>query len=165
MKYQTLITEYEDDLQHYSPEQLKHVTEQGVWSLGQLYGHLIDVAQEYLDKVEACKTSGADQPLGKTEAGEQLFRNGGFPPVRIKLPDFLDRPSNVQTKEDTTTALHQLQLKMMECEGQLDALNPDYKVEHGGFGWLNGREWFDLIEMHFRHHLRQKSELEQKLGL
>jgi hypothetical protein len=48
---------------------------------------------------------------------------------------------------------------------KVDDINPNYRVEHGGFGWLNAQEWFALVGMHFRHHLRQKYELEQKLRL
>lgn len=160
-----LIETYKDDLQKYSPEQLRYKAEQRVWSIGQMYDHLILVALEYLDNVETCKAADVKQPLGKTEAGEELFSLGGFPPVKIKLPDHLDLPSNSESKEELTVGLDQLQQKMMEWEDKVDTVNPDYKVVHNGFGWLNAREWFDLIGMHFRHHLRQKDELEQRLGL
>jgi hypothetical protein len=54
---------------------------------------------------------------------------------------------------------------MSEWDEKVDTINPNFKVRHDGFGWLNSREWFDIIGMHFRHHLRQKNELEQKLGV
>ncbi len=59
---------------------------------------------------------------------------------------------------------HVLQ-RMRECEEKADTINPNKKVKHDGFGWLNAREWFDFAVMHVQHHLRQKSELEQKLGI
>jgi hypothetical protein len=46
---------------------------------------------------------------------------------------------------------------------QVDEIPPARKAKHGGFGWLNAREWLDLVEMHSRHHLRQKEELERYL--
>jgi len=95
-----LIEDYKNNLQRYSLEQLRYITEQGVWSLGQMYSHLILVAQEYLGNVETCMAADVEQPLGKTEAGEQLYMLGDFPPIKIKLPDFLDRPSNSESKED-----------------------------------------------------------------
>ena len=42
--------------------------------------------------------------------------------------------------------------------------NPKIKVEHPGFSYLNAKEWYQLIEMHFRHHQRQKKELDQFLN-
>jgi len=160
-----LIEAYKNNLQSYSLEHLRHISEQGVWSLGQMYQHLILVAEEYLGKVETCQAAGVEQPLGKTGAGEQLFKLGGFPPVKIKLPEALDKPSNSESKEDLADGLEQLRLRMIEWEGKVGVVNPNYKAKHDGFGWLNAREWFDLIDMHFRHHLLQKIELEQKLGL
>ncbi|MDQ0430163.1 MULTISPECIES: hypothetical protein [Caryophanaceae] len=46
---------------------------------------------------------------------------------------------------------------------KLASIDPNHKVEHGGFGWLNAKEWHKLVDMHFRHHLRQKEELESYL--
>ncbi|WP_201739081.1 MULTISPECIES: hypothetical protein [unclassified Exiguobacterium] len=40
-----------------------------VWSIGQMYDHIIVVAHEYLDEMEACLTNAEHQPLGKTEFG------------------------------------------------------------------------------------------------
>ncbi|KQL49640.1 hypothetical protein AN963_07920 [Brevibacillus choshinensis] len=161
-----LIEAYKNNLQNYSLEQLRHITEQGVWSLGQMYSHLILVALEYLDNVESCAKASEEQLLGKTNAGERLYKLGAFPPIKIKLPDLPENtPSNSERKEDPIDGLNQVQQKMMEWEWKVDTVNPNYKAEHDGFGWLNAREWFDLIDMHFRHHLSQQRELEHKLGL
>ncbi|PFI45332.1 hypothetical protein COI73_19775 [Bacillus cereus] len=43
---------------------------------------------------------------------------------------------------------------------------PDIQIkvpEHPGLGYLNAAEWFQLISMHFAHHLRQKSRLETEV--
>ncbi|MCP2034212.1 hypothetical protein L1279_001195 [Planomicrobium sp. HSC-17F08] len=50
-------------------------------------------------------------------------------------------------------------------ELKASTINPDYKVKHGGFGWLNAEEWLELVNMHSRHHLRQKEELERYLKM
>jgi hypothetical protein len=161
-----LIKTYISFLQDYSLEQLRHRPGQGVWSIGQMYDHLIVVAHEYLDKVEACATAVREQKQGKTDFGEYLFNIGGFPPIKIKLPDELDTPpDNTKSKEDIFLELNQLINRMKEMEMKLEDINPNYKDKHGGFGWLNAQEWFALVGMHFRHHLRQKYELDQKLGV
>jgi hypothetical protein len=160
-----LIKTYISFLQDYSLEQLRHKPGQGVWSIGQMYDHLIVVAHEYLDRVEACATTVGEQKQGKTEFGEYLFNIGGFPPIKIKLPDELDTPpDNTKSKEDIILELNQLINRMKELEMKVEDINPNYKDKHGGFGWLNAQEWFALVGMHFRHHLRQKYELDQKLG-
>ncbi|MGD6831134.1 DinB family protein [Sutcliffiella halmapala] len=159
-----LIETYKSELQDYSSEQLRHISSEGVWSIGQMYDHVILVAHEYLNDMEACAVSEEEQTLGKTEFGKRLFENGGFPPIKIKLPDELNAPpNNSDTKEELMSRLDEVMQKMRLWETKVDGVNPNYKVQHGGFGWLNAREWYDLVGMHFRHHLLQKEELVEKL--
>ncbi|WP_394190910.1 DinB family protein [Paenisporosarcina quisquiliarum] len=159
-----LIETYKGFLEEYSPEQLRHIPKQGVWSINQMYDHLIVVAHEYLDSVEACALAAGEQKKGKTEFGEYLFNIGGFPPIKIKLPDEMNAPpNNSKMKEDIMLELDQLMKRMKELKKIVDETNPNYKDKHGGFGWLNAQEWFALVGMHFRHHLRQKYELDQQL--
>ncbi|MGM0867499.1 MAG: DinB family protein [Bacillota bacterium] len=161
----SLIETYKRDLQNYSLEKLRYISAEGVWSIGQMYDHLILVAHEYLDNVETCAAAVEEQKLGKTEFGEHLYKIGGFPPIKIKLPDELNAPpSNSDSIEDLMSRLDQVMQRLRQWESKVNTINPNYKVKHGGFGWLNAREWYDLVSMHFRHHLRQKHELEQKLG-
>ncbi len=156
-----MIETYKRDLQNYSIEQLHFKTAKGVWSICQMYDHLIAVAHEYLDNVELCAKAEAEQALGKTEFGERLYRNGGFPPIKIKLPDEMNAPPNNQdSMEKLTTRLVHVINRLREWQWKVGEVNANFKVKHGGFGWLNAQEWYDLVGMHFRHHLRQKAELD-----
>lgn len=129
-----------------------------------MYDHLIICAHEYLDNMEICATLNDEQPLGKTEFGENLYKIGGFPPIKIRLPDELnDPPNNSDSKDELISRINQVILRLSKWESKVNQINPNYKVEHGGFGWLNAREWYELVYMHFRHHLRQKRDLEQRL--
>ncbi|MEK4356857.1 DinB family protein [Paenibacillus sp. FSL M7-1455] len=161
-----LIETYKSGLQRYSMAELRHQSAPGVWSLGQMLDHLILASLDYFEKVEICAADGEEQTLGKTEAGERLLELGGFPPVKIKLPDGPENnPSNTESKEALLRGLDQVLQKMKDWEERIDPVHPCRKVKHDGFGWLNAREWFELNEMHLRHHLRQKEELEQKAGV
>jgi DinB superfamily len=156
-----LLITFKSDLYNYSLKQLRYISEEGVWSIGQMYDHLIVVAHEYLDNMEICANLNEANPFGKTQFGEQLFRNGGFPPIKIKLPDELNSPpNNSDSKEDLIIRMDQLIQRLGQWESKVDYINPNNKVKHGGFGWLNAKEWYNLVGMHFRHHFRQKEELE-----
>jgi len=160
------LERYANDWERYSLEELTTLPESGGWSLSQLYDHLVLAALDYLDNVEKCAAAEEEQPLGKTDFGENLYRIGGFPPIRIKLPDgFAGAPDNSGDKERIRQGLGRISARMAQWETKLDAVNPNLKVQHGGFGWLNAREWLALVGIHFRHHLRQKAELERMLGL
>ncbi|MGA4719730.1 DinB family protein [Fictibacillus nanhaiensis] len=159
-----LIETYKSFLQNYSNEQLRYIPEQGVWSIGQMYDHLIVVAHEYLDSVEDCEKAVEELHQGKSEFGEYLFNIGGFPPIKIKLPEELDSPpDNTKSKEEIVLELDQLMNRMKDLAVKVEEINPNCKMKHGGFGWLNAQEWLSLVGMHFRHHLRQKYELDQRL--
>lgn len=161
-----LIEAYRIELPNYSLEQLRHISSEGVWSIGQMYDHVILVAHEYLDNMEACAALEDEQSLGKTEFGKRLFENGGFPLIKIKLPDELNAPpNNSDTKQELMSRLDEVMQRMRQWETKVDDVNPNNKVLHGGFGWLNAPEWYNLVGMHFRHHLRQKEELVEKLRL
>ncbi|RTR36218.1 DinB family protein [Robertmurraya yapensis] len=159
-----VIDTYKDNLRKYSLKQLRYISAEGTWSICQMYDHIIVVAHEYIDKVEACAVSEEEQVLGKTKSGEHLFEIGGFPPIKIKLPDELNSPPyNLDSRENLSFRLEQVRERLKQWESKVDTININYKMKHGGFGWLNAREWYDLVGMHFRHHFRQLRELEQKL--
>lgn len=152
------------ELDRYSEDELHYISRPGVWSLGQMYDHILLVAHEYLDEVEACASCTTRSAAGKTPYGEELFRQAAFPPVKIRLPDEMNAPpNNTDSADQLRHRLVQLVERMESWSARLDQIDPTSKTEHGGFGWLNACEWYQLIEMHTRHHFRQKQELEQQL--
>lgn len=159
-----VLSTFQKELSTYSPEQLRSIPGEGVWSIGQMYDHLIVVAHEYLDNVAVCAEAKEDPFLEKTPAGKELFHNKGFPPIKIRLPDEMNAPpNNSDSQEDLINRMEKLIQRVGYWELQVDEISPERKAKHGGFGWLNAREWLDLVEMHSRHHLRQKEELERYL--
>ncbi len=165
MNRQHVIERYKSALETYSMLQLRYQPAEDVWSISQVYDHVIVVAHEYLDEVEACATLKQEQQQGKTAFGAQLFEVGGFPPIKIKLPKELNAPpKNDESKDSLMRRLNEVLIRVNQLENEVDEMNPKFKIEHGGFGWLNAREWLDLVDMHFRHHVRQIDEMEQEMG-
>ncbi len=159
-----ILIAFRNDLPKYSPEQLQRIPAEGVWSIGQMYDHIILVAHEYLDHVEECAALKEEQVEGKTPTGEQLMKDGGFPPIKIRLPDEMNAPpNNSDSGEKLASRIDEVIKRLEQWEVPVESINPNVKVKHGGFGWLNAKEWVDLVEMHSRHHLRQKEELESLL--
>jgi len=60
-----LLIHFKSALQNYSLEQLRYISEEGVWSIGQMYDHLIVVAHEYLDNMETCASVYEEHIFGK----------------------------------------------------------------------------------------------------
>lgn len=154
---------YLRNLDQYTIEQLRSNSTEKAWSIGQVYTHVIDVANEYMGYVASCAADIREVREGKTEAGEEAFANLVWPDVRVKLEEPADATPNPSDKAELVAGLKGVLEKLHAWEDRLDSINPAYRRQHGWFGWLNAREWFEMVGMHGKHHLRQIARLEQLL--
>ena len=117
-----------------------------------------------LDAIEKCKTETPFVANSKTDMGEKVYILGGFPDIQIKVPEHPGyTPENPTNKEEIQERFLELITIVKNAEPTLTSIPNDCKVEHPGLGYLNAAEWFQLISMHFVHHLRQKERLELKI--
>ncbi|PEZ09303.1 hypothetical protein CN326_02945 [Bacillus sp. AFS018417] len=161
-KFEELATYYIKELEKYPLELFIQKPSDEEWSLGQMYNHLILSAfHMQIAAIEKCANQTAAIGGDKTDAGEKIYAMGAFPPIQIKVPDRPGyTPDNPTNKEDMKQSLLQLIEKMKEIGPKLSTIPGDFKVEHPRLGYLNATEWFQLIYMHFQHHLRQKERLD-----
>ncbi|MEF2966562.1 DinB family protein [Paenibacillus sp. M1] len=162
---------FEESVEHYlieleslNMEQLTKKTDEQEWSIGQMYMHLIQSAQfMHLPNVEQC-LAGSEETVDvmeeKTEKGKEAFELGSFPPVRIRVPASPQyTPKQPESKKQLTEGLRGVVERMKRTESALNKVSESRKILHPGFGALNAKEWFLLIEMHYRHHLLQLERL------
>jgi DinB superfamily len=160
---ETVVNQYISSLDDYSDEQFFFKTDEETWSLGQMYEHLtVSSSFFFLANCLRCLEKRKGQEGGeKNEFGEKLFIKGSFPPIKIKIPEVLRGPEPVAK----TRAEYQILLAkiLVDSKNLIAAVNNDdgsYKALQPAMGWLDAKEWFTLHEMHYRHHLRQKTALE-----
>jgi hypothetical protein len=137
------------------------------WSIGQVYNHLTNGTRKFqLKHIAAClEGRGAEGSKGKTLPGMIIFMLGSFPPARIKvLPSSEYTPAQPESIEVVRKDLVDLMATLQAVESKLDGVSEGQKTEHPRLGYLNAVEWFYLIEMHFRHHLRQKRRIDAFLA-
>lgn len=158
-----IIEQYKQNLAEYTIDQLRYKFQEDVWSIGQMYIHVIEVAEEYIDHIQTCTMETQEKHGGKTEDGTKAFIEKVWPDVRVKLEEPVNRTRNPNSKEEIIAGLEQVLKKMRYWEEHVRGTNQACKVRHGWFGWLNARDWFEMIGMHSRHHLRQKARLDEKL--
>jgi len=151
----------------YSEEQFAGKPDANSWSIGQVYNHLVAGTRLYhLQQIAQCLDGRQVERNGKMKfPGKVVFFLGSIPPMRIKVP-----PSETYTPKQPPnidlmkTGLVKLAKMMQETEQKLSGASEISKTAHPAFGFLNAREWFQLIEMHFRHHLRQKERIDRFLA-
>lgn len=193
-----LINQYIAELEALTMKDLLYTTDEVDWSLGQMYVHLIQASQNmHMFNIKQCLAgetpaiiSSANSSTNKTEQGQAILDQGGFPPIRIAVPASPQyTPKQPETKEQLVTGLVQVVEEMRQLEPRVNDDNnhdskngissnhdsgriateinatetDEYKIAHPRFGYLDAKEWFLLIEMHFRHHLLQLARLKQKL--
>ncbi|BAU28739.1 DinB family protein [Aneurinibacillus soli] len=164
-QFEEISTTYLQELDHFGLEQLTRKPAESEWSLGQMYMHLINSAlYMQLRNVEACRNQIGQHVSTveeKTENGEAIFAQGSFPPIRIQVPSSKEyTPLQPESKEQIGTGLKRVLDQMRELEPTLDAIPLAYTARHPRLGALHAKEWYMLVEMHYRHHLRQKERIE-----
>lgn len=171
-QFEQEVDQYIQALEPYSIEQLTLQPEAEQWSLGQMYNHLIQSAQQmHLANIDTCiKRQQAEEEITevnyKTYAGEAILELGNFPPIRVQVPASpFYTPTQPSTKAELLEGLEQVRARMQNIEPLLATVNPQYTVAHPRFGHLNAQEWFTIIDMHYRHHWLQKNRLDQFLGM
>lgn len=169
-EFERTVQRYLNELENLDMEQLLKKPSEEEWSIGQMIIHLINSAQfMHLRNVDLCLT-GNDSDLSqsgeKTENGKAAFELGSFPPIRIKVPASPQyTPQQPDRKEQLTEGIINVVERMKRTEANLSQTPEQKKLDHPGFGALNAKEWFLLVEMHFRHHLLQLDRLKCELNL
>lgn len=160
---------YLQEVERLSMDQIVSQPSPDEWSIGQMMIHLMNSGRfMQLRNVEACRdATHPDVHVGgcKTEKGEVVFNSGSFPAIRIQVPPSPQyTPAQPKTKEEIRDGMEDLIKRMERIAPTLTEIPLDHKIEHPGFGYLNATEWFQLIEMHYRHHQHQLARLKHALG-
>jgi hypothetical protein len=156
---------YLKELDFYGKNQFKYHPTEKDWSIGQVYDHLINGTYDYhLKKIENClqKKGGAEGGKKKFK-GKILFLLKGFPNIRIKgVPATTYVPMQPKSPLKVKDELYRFIKVMQKTAKDIDAAGElIYKVPHPSLGMMSAEEWYKLIEMHFRHHLKQKARLDE----
>ncbi len=159
------ISVWEQSLVGYSLKQLQDKPDKDCWSLGQVYLHLIDQTERYnMQQIEICLASNRNAQKNKSVEGQKVFGHNAFPALKLKGPSSnynnLEQPIHIGSLR---VAIIGLKKQITLLDKKISASKFQGKTKHPGFGYLNASEWLQFIEMHFRHHLRQKRRIDAYL--
>lgn len=156
-----LLKSYKEALLGYSNEQFNFKQDADIWSLGQMYEHLIMSGNYFFMKnIKYCFEQKNGEIGGEmNENGKKVFSYNSFPPIKVKVPGGGPQPV-AQAIEAYPPALDLLISQSNSLVEKIENDSGDYKTQHPVFSWHNAKEWLQSFEMHHRHHLRQKAELE-----
>jgi len=167
-EFEATVERYLLELEDLGLQQLQKKPTEGEWSIGQMYMHLIQSAQfmqlQHVDQCLAASNETFAPEEEKTEQARAVFELGSFPPIRIKVPASPQyTPQQPESKEQLIEGLHSVVERMRRTEPVLSQASLQHKIAHPRFGALDAKEWFLLVEMHYRHHLLQLERLKSEL--
>ncbi|MFZ4621162.1 MAG: DinB family protein [Bacteroidota bacterium] len=160
--------EWIKDVELYSDEQFQRKPDEHQWSIGQVYVHLIQSALNFhIKQIQQCAENKAMEINGgKKPPGKITYFIGVIPPVRVHVPPTPTyTPAQPVSKQDVVERLHGVIRSVKEIQATAEKASLTQKTAHPGFGYLNAREWFRLIPMHYHHHRRQQKRLNKFLGV
>jgi hypothetical protein len=165
-KFNAVLDTWEQALNDYSETDFLKKPAEDSWSIGQVYNHLIGATNRFhLPQVHACLQSSDNANQSKKMPGRITYFLGSIPPTKVKVPPSPEyTPPQPESIASVRTKLAALRPKMAEMAENLSKnQSKSGKTAHPAFGYLNAEEWFQLVEIHFRHHLRQKARLDKFL--
>jgi hypothetical protein len=149
-----------EELEEYDLVQLCTKPSANSWSLGQVYMHLIDDTNYYVDQIKICVTTNDNVAEEASQDAKAMFLKNSFPDQIIEGPPSNANIRQPENKEQLMSALINLKSEM-NTVGLLSAQTGfKGKTKHPGLGFFNAKEWLQFAEMHFRHHLRQKKRID-----
>lgn len=158
---ETTIDTWINALHHYDLDVLQTKPNKNSWSLGQVYIHILNDTNYYIEQIESCLSHRENQFEEMTGFAAKLFLNNGFPDEKIEGDPVASQAIRQPTdKVDLTEQMTQLKARLLLLCMKVAKSNSIGKTKHPGLGYFNAREWLKFSEMHMRHHLRQKGRIE-----
>jgi hypothetical protein len=158
------VKAYQVALEQYDDAQWEKVPGNGGWTLSQMFAHLIGSHGAFFSRmIKYCKEQRNGEIGGEmNDAGKKIFHFNSLPPVKIKMPEVLNTGAQQNiTLQDATAELNKIASGLDLLREWVESATENYKIKHPVIGPLNATEWFAMCDMHWRHHFRQKQELEQ----
>jgi len=155
-QFNETITTWIDALDDYTLEQLHQLPSPHSWSLGQVYRHIIDDTNWFIEQIHAAIQSNEHCDKEMHDDAKMIFKNNSFPDIQIDGPatnTFIPQP---ESREELQ---HRLETIKDEVN-RLDFTHIHGKTPHPGLAFFNALEWLQFAEMHMRHHLRQKRRID-----
>lgn len=162
-QFNDTITGWINYLDDYTLEQLQQQPLPGSWSLGQVYVHLIDDTRYQVAQMKIALSTQEHAAAKMHPDAVAMFDNNGFPDVRIQGPATNEVIRQPATRQELMQALVQIRNEVNEAWANVDPSRAIGKSLHPGLHFFSALEWLQFMEMHMRHHVRQKERIDEVL--
>ena len=159
-EFNEIIDTWISALETYTLEELCLQPFSGHWSAGQLYLHLLNDTNYYIEQIRESLAGNHNEKEIMAATARPLFLANDFPDELIAgnpANAFIPQPGSSDALKH---AFEKLKEGMNGVAVLMATTVSRAKAKHPGFNYLNADEWLQLAVMHFRHHLRQKKRID-----
>ncbi|HLK29830.1 MAG TPA: DinB family protein [Puia sp.] len=133
------------------------------WSLGQVYMHIVSESNYFLSQIKICASNSENANQEMSANAKIMFVNNSFPDEIIVGPPTNALTPQPESKEQLMKELINLKDEINKADILISKSPFKGKTKHPGLNYFNASDWFKFIEMHLRHHLRQKKRIDDFL--
>jgi hypothetical protein len=145
----------------YSEQLFAQKPAEDAWSIGQVYEHLTGSTRRAFVVIDKCLSGNANENEQKTEAGERAISGNVLSPVKVTVPSHKETPpAQPANKQAVKDALDEIRKNFMIVADRIKASKATGKEKHPVLGFMNAHEWLHTVDMHLRHHLKQKESID-----
>jgi len=163
-QFDTTIDQWISFLDNYTLEMICQQPQPGSWSLGQMYTHIINDTQYYVEQVRLTLASNENSELEMNAGGKNIFANNALPDMQLQGPatnTHIPQPESIAVLRQGLVAIRE-SVHQLAAGADLSAATG--KTTHPGFGFFTALEWLRFGEIHMRHHFRQKERIDAQLS-
>jgi len=148
-----------DAVDDYSLEMLRQPPQEGNWSLGQVYRHILDDTEWFVGQMEEALATQENGDKSMHPDAQRMFADNSFPDILIQGPAtnvFIPQPGSKEELRQRLVAIKDAVNRLFGDEARGVG-----KTRHPGLLYFSAGEWLQFAEMHMRHHLRQKARIDE----
>ncbi|SHH53026.1 DinB superfamily protein [Chryseobacterium oranimense] len=160
--FENTLNVFIEGLENYDENGFRRQDNPNSWSLAQLYAHIIIDTNWYFDQLESCFGNVLNLDKSMEDKAKKMLLQNSFPDIKIKGNSYIPVNDSIfinATKKDLILLLERSRVLWKRINNE----NISGKAEHPGFSYLSPMEWYQFAEMHIRHHIQQKKEIENKI--
>jgi hypothetical protein len=152
-------------LDKYTEEQFAVRPDSESWSIGQVCQHLMLSTGRVFLIIDKCLEGNQNETEQKSDIGEISFKQNALPDMKVKLPLTVQpTPEQPQNKQVVKNEFEKIQNNFNRLSEVVSKSSSRGKEKHPVLGFLNSAEWLQTLDMHFRHHIRQKGRIDSFLN-
>jgi hypothetical protein len=134
---------------------------EGGWSIGQVCEHLIGSTQRVFVVIDKCLAGKTNENEQKTVAGENAIKTNVLTNGKVQNPAHKENPPLQPDNRLTVREIFEdIRNNFMNVAEKVKASKATGKEKHPVLGFMNAHEWLHTIDMHWRHHIKQKENID-----